>query len=136
MPNLGQKNFNTGEVTEKIDVRTDLAKYPGASRRSDNMIPTVFGGSTRRPGTEFIVTSTSFDEIVDSILSYEDEGVCYEDDVVAILDISEDEILCYEDDILCYEDEVVATGDVPIFVLNALCYEDDVLFYENDILIL
>ncbi len=49
-------NFNSGEVTPEIDARDDLVKYPGGCRRSENMIPDLYGEAVKRPGTEFVAT--------------------------------------------------------------------------------
>lgn len=54
MSNVSKLNF-TGVLTPKIDVRIDTEVYASGCRRLDNMIPTVYGLVTRRPGTELIV---------------------------------------------------------------------------------
>lgn len=50
-------NLNGGEFSPKIDARSDTAKYPSGCRRLENMIPKIFGGAAKRPGTELIAIS-------------------------------------------------------------------------------
>lgn len=50
-------NFNGGEYTPKIDTRSDTEKYVSGCRRLENMIPSIFGGAKKRPGTEKIAIS-------------------------------------------------------------------------------
>ena len=57
MSNLGIINLNSGEFTPKIDVRSDVEKYVSGCRVLENMIPRIYGGVTRRPGTEMIAIS-------------------------------------------------------------------------------
>ena len=47
-------NFNAGEVSSRIDARTDIAKYFNACRTLQNFIPMVEGGVMRMPGTYFV----------------------------------------------------------------------------------
>ena len=54
MSNIGVVRFNKGEVTQKIDTRSDIEDYTGGCRRLENMIPDLYGNATRRPGTELI----------------------------------------------------------------------------------
>jgi len=46
-------SFNAGELSPKLDVRSDLEKYYSGCRTLENMIPLVEGGATRMPGTYF-----------------------------------------------------------------------------------
>lgn len=55
--------FNSGEMSPKLEGRTDIAKYSQGGRRLRNMVPMVHGGATRRPGTYFVA------EVKDSSLS-------------------------------------------------------------------
>ena len=57
-------NFNGGEFSPKIDVRSDTEKYASGCRTLENMWPLVFGGAERRTGTEFISTRSDLDTIV------------------------------------------------------------------------
>lgn len=59
MTNIGVVRFNTGEISPKIEARSDTEKFIGGCRRLENMIPDIFGNVTKRPGTEFIATSVS-----------------------------------------------------------------------------
>lgn len=47
-------NFNGGEVTAKLDSRSDLQKYASACRVMENFIPYVEGGAQARPGLYFV----------------------------------------------------------------------------------
>jgi len=47
-------SLNSGEWSEKMWGRTDLAQYPSACRKMRNFVMLVHGGATRTPGTEYI----------------------------------------------------------------------------------
>lgn len=46
--------FNAGELSPLFEGRVDHVKYPQGLSKSRNMIPTVHGAATRRPGTKMI----------------------------------------------------------------------------------
>jgi hypothetical protein len=46
-------SFNTGEVSELIESRSDLAKYASACKTLENAVPLVEGGAKKMPGTYF-----------------------------------------------------------------------------------
>lgn len=46
--------FNAGELSPLFDGRVDQAKYSQGLSRSQNIVPTVHGAATRRPGTVFV----------------------------------------------------------------------------------
>ncbi len=48
-------NFNGGELSPKIDARSDIQKYLSGCRTLENMIPLVEGGATRMPGSYFVI---------------------------------------------------------------------------------
>lgn len=50
-------NFNTGEVSPKINIRVDIDKYYSACRTLENMVPKVEGGVKRMPGTYFVAVA-------------------------------------------------------------------------------
>jgi hypothetical protein len=52
--NVSTLSFNNGEVTPMIFARSDIEKYSSSCRIMENMLPTVWGPATRRPGTRFI----------------------------------------------------------------------------------
>lgn len=52
-------SFNAGELSPKIDSRTDVEKYRSGCRRLENMIPTKYGGAEKRPGLKFIKDATT-----------------------------------------------------------------------------
>ena len=51
--------FNAGELSPKLDSRTDLDKYQGGCRILENFIPTKYGCAERRPGTRFVFDATN-----------------------------------------------------------------------------
>jgi hypothetical protein len=55
--NIGITSFNGGLTTPQIDARSDTEKYASSCRELVNMMPLVYGGVTRRPGTEYIATA-------------------------------------------------------------------------------
>lgn len=46
--------FNAGELSPYFEGRVDQAKYSQGLSKSQNVIPTVHGAATRRPGTVFV----------------------------------------------------------------------------------
>ena len=47
-------NFNSGELSPKLDARSDLQKYLTGCRVLENFIPLVEGGAQARPGTYYV----------------------------------------------------------------------------------
>ena len=47
-------NFTAGELSPRLDGRTDLAKYFNGCKKLQNFLTFPQGGVTRRPGTEHI----------------------------------------------------------------------------------
>ena len=47
-------NFTAGELSPRLDGRTDLSKYFNGCKTLQNFLVHPHGGATRRPGTEFI----------------------------------------------------------------------------------
>lgn len=77
--NIPVINFNTGEVTKKIDARSDVEKYLSSCRVMENMLPLIYGAAVRRPGTEYIATSKYTDKpirLIPFIYSAEIAYVC------------------------------------------------------------
>ena len=54
MANIPLISFNTGEVSPKIDARSDVEKYSSSCRRLENMFGLQYGPAERRPGFKFI----------------------------------------------------------------------------------
>ncbi len=136
MTNIATTTFNSGEVTQKIDVRADIEKFGSSCRTLENMIPTIFGGVEKRPGTKFTDNSEAFNTILKSIMSHENIGLCYENSVVVTgFDILLSQISCFENSILCYENEIVSESENIPFLSKVMCFGNDVLFYENEIVI-
>jgi hypothetical protein len=50
-PNIN--NFNAGELSPKVDARTDIEKYYSGCKTMQNMFPLVEGGGQKMPGTVF-----------------------------------------------------------------------------------
>ena len=50
-------NFTAGELSPKLDGRTDLNKYYNGCKKLQNFLTFPQGGVTRRPGTEFIASA-------------------------------------------------------------------------------
>lgn len=53
MPNVLINNFNTGEVSELVESRSDISKYSAGCRKLQNSVPLVEGGAKKMPGTYF-----------------------------------------------------------------------------------
>ena len=47
-------NFTAGELSPRLDGRTDLAKYQNGCKALQNFIVHPHGGASRRPGTTFV----------------------------------------------------------------------------------
>ena len=47
-------NFTAGELSPRLDGRTDLSKYFNGVKTLENMVVHPHGGATRRPGTKFV----------------------------------------------------------------------------------
>lgn len=47
-------NFTAGELSPRLDGRTDLNKYFNGSKTLENMVVHPHGGASRRPGTKFV----------------------------------------------------------------------------------
>ena len=59
MPRLVWQNFNAGEVSKKLNGRTDFAKYFNSLESAENFVPLPQGPITRRPGLQYIATAKS-----------------------------------------------------------------------------
>lgn len=49
-----QSALNAGELSPRMEARTDFAKYPLGCATLENMVPLPQGGAARRPGTMFV----------------------------------------------------------------------------------
>ncbi len=49
-----QNNFTSGELSPRMEGRSDFPKYQNAVKTMENLIPLKFGGAVRRPGTRFV----------------------------------------------------------------------------------
>ena len=57
MSNIPITCFNAGELTPQITERVDTEKYSSGCKRMENLIPRIYGGAERRPGTFFVAAS-------------------------------------------------------------------------------
>ena len=58
MANIPMISFNNGEVTPKIDARTDVEKFQSSCRKLENFLPLKYGCAERRPGLKFLTDSS------------------------------------------------------------------------------
>ena len=131
--NIAVVNFNGGVFTGKIDARSDTEKYAGGCRQSDNMIPLIFGGSERRPGTEYITSDGQFSSMLTAIIAHENIVVCWENTtIVTNFDNVLSQITCWGNDVMCYENEVISDAYLA-FLSKAMCYENNMVFYEGEV---
>ena len=126
-------NFNGGEFSPKIDARANTEKYAGGCRILENMIPSIFGGAEKRPGTVFILSSAMFNTILAAIVANDNIVMCLENTVV-VTDYNTmlSQITCHDNDVMCYENEVVSDV-VMSFLERVLCYENNMVFCEGDV---
>ena len=47
-------NFTAGELSPRLDARTDVSKYFNGCKKLQNFLVHPHGGATRRPGTQFV----------------------------------------------------------------------------------
>ena len=47
-------NFTAGELSPRLDGRTDVGKYFNGCKTLENMVVHPHGAATRRPGTKFV----------------------------------------------------------------------------------
>ena len=62
-------SFNAGELTPKVDARSDIAKYKSGCRTLENMIALIYGPAERRPGTKYIETCGGIARVMPFIYS-------------------------------------------------------------------
>jgi len=108
MPNLAVVSFNSGLLSPQIDARSDVEKYSSGCRQLENMIPRVYGGATRRPGTKYIASC------VDNSAASRCIPFIYSATIAYVLEFGENLIRVYYDDVLI--DTVVTTyaeADLP-----------------------
>jgi hypothetical protein len=88
--------FNKGELSPKIDCRSDTEAYSSGCRRLENMIPSKYGCAERRPGTEMIDEATGALAIMVPFI--------YSSTVAYVLEFSDQLIRVY------YDGEVLVDG--------------------------
>ena len=52
-------SFSTGEISDRLAGRTDLAKYFSSCRTMTNMLPTPVGFAVSRAGTKYLLNAAS-----------------------------------------------------------------------------
>lgn len=52
-------SFNSGELTPRLEGRTDISKYYSGCKTLENMVVLPYGGVTKRPGTYYIAAAKS-----------------------------------------------------------------------------
>lgn len=62
--NFIQNAFNSGELSEKLKGRTDIREYFKGCEVLENFIPYRQGGAGRRPGTQYLSTTTLDDAVI------------------------------------------------------------------------
>lgn len=102
MANIPLISFNAGELTPKIDARSDIEKFSAGCRTLENMIPLIYGCAERRPGTEFIYESKNTDEAVRL------EPFVYSSDVAYVLEFGNLYIRYY------YDGAILTSGENPV----------------------
>ena len=127
-------NLNGGEYSPKIDARADTEKYAGGCHILENMIPSIFGGAEKRPGTEFISTKGAFNAILAAIVANDNIVSCWENTVV-VTDYNTmlSQITCWENDVMCIDNEVVSDVNMA-FLERAVCHENNLVFHEGDVI--
>jgi hypothetical protein len=73
-----KSNFTAGEISPRLDGRTDLAWYPNAARTLQNMTVLPHGPATRRPGTVYQVEvkdSSKFTRLLEFEFSQADASI-------------------------------------------------------------
>ena len=79
-------SFNAGEVSPKIEARSDIEKYFSGCKTLENFIPLVEGGAKRMPGSYFVnevkdsdvqarLTSFHFSTTQAYVLEFGDENI-------------------------------------------------------------
>jgi len=113
--NLPLNSFNGGEVSPYIDGRSDVKKYASSCRRLENMIPLVYGGVERRPGTKYIGTAKNSPQTVRLI------PFIYSSEIAYMCEFGNKYIRFYYDDALLTDgDAVEVVTPYPEGDLNAL----------------
>ena len=60
-------NFTAGELSPRLDGRTDVSKYFNGCKTLQNFVIHPHGGASRRPGTKFVrevKTSSNFTRLI------------------------------------------------------------------------
>jgi hypothetical protein len=68
--NLIKNNFTSGELSQKIWLRTDLQQYRNGLKEAFNVLPIIEGGIRKRGGTEAIIQTSNAIRILPFTLSH------------------------------------------------------------------
>lgn len=85
MPRIStiQTNFTAGELSPKVLGRVDLARYQNGAESLLNMVPDVYGGAARAPGT-MMVTSAKYGDRLNRLIPF-----VYSEDVAYALEFGD-----------------------------------------------
>ena len=143
-------SFNSGEMTPETDA-LDIEKYAAGCRHLENMIPRIYGDAERRPGTVRVDSSSTVYEtisytpttedpgsILSMVIAWENQVVCYENEVVEIPSDDHDlpSYVCADNDIVCWEDTTQVLLESADGYEVAGCRENLTLFYENEMVVI
>jgi len=142
MANVPIISFNAGELSPQIDARIDVEKYGSGCRHLENMIPLIYGGVERRPGTKFIWRKMPFyGENIERLACHENDVLGYENDALFDKQTNKDVIpevfasmLFYENDLMAFEGLGCTYEEVIYHNVDILFYENSVLCWENEVL--
>lgn len=91
MANIAVISVNAGELSPQIDARSDVRKYSSGCRSLRNMLPRIYGGAERRPGTKYIAS------VKTSSLKVRLEPFQYSDTIAYIAEFGEQYVRFYYD---------------------------------------
>ena len=84
MANIPITALNGGEYTSHIDARADVEKYASGCRHLENMLPRIYGGVTKRPGTQQVAGGLDWKELYMALIAYENKAITYENYVLML----------------------------------------------------
>ena len=83
-------NFQSGELSPRLEGRIDLQKYQSGAQTLENMIVYPQGGATRRPGTYYAGTSKDGGKV--RLINFE-----YSDEQAYVMEFGENYIRFFKD---------------------------------------
>jgi len=100
-------NLNSGELSPKIDARSDVEKYAAGCRILENMIPLIYGPAERRPGTEYIYGAYD-SSVVGRIIPF-----IYSNEIAYVIEMSALLFRYFYDGGIVLDDDAVVTTTTP-----------------------